>query len=124
MQGAGTLLHPGSILPIKDVRSLVLCSSVYSPTGWVSRRLTVSELGRSCDLQDSIIKGFPDQPLPEVPLSTKNDDAEIPVEYWDNLVWAPWATDDELITKVAQYVERYRHPPLTSIRRFAFLYWQ
>jgi hypothetical protein len=40
------VVHPGGLIPIRALRSDVLCYSVYSPTKWATRVLTVEELGR------------------------------------------------------------------------------
>jgi hypothetical protein len=62
------LLHAGGLLPIKAIRNKVLCYSVYSPTGWVSRVLTVHELGRCLDLSDGDLAPFADIPITQLPL--------------------------------------------------------
>jgi hypothetical protein len=49
-------LHPGSFLPITSPRQQVIAPSVFSPTKWVIRHLTVQELAGCCDVPDSVAK--------------------------------------------------------------------
>jgi hypothetical protein len=53
------VLYPGGLLPIRALRSRVLCYDVYSSTKWVSRALTTHELGRCFNLSDAQLTGFP-----------------------------------------------------------------
>jgi len=46
------VLHPGGLMPIKALRSKILCYSVFSPTKWVARALTLEELKRCLDTSE------------------------------------------------------------------------
>jgi len=62
------VLHPGGFLPIKALRSRVLCHDVYSPTRWVVRPLSVHELGRCYDVTEHGLQALPDKSLQRVAL--------------------------------------------------------
>lgn len=199
------MIHPGSLLPVKNPRTQVLCPSVFTPTGWVSRPLVISELARAFDQPESLAKAFGDKSVQQIPLASlpfllacpsklleaylshhgpagltvwhheinlqsegicslsesesssstfsrtplpsvhlpvdqsparmpvdqgyfgrvkaaKNDDAEIPVSYWDELVWAFWRSDALVGSQAASFIEQFHCSPLTSLRKLALRY--
>jgi len=63
-------LHVGSLLPVKAVRSKVVCIGIFSPTRWVERVLTVHELARCFDVGEISLQVFDDRPIRLVPLAT------------------------------------------------------
>jgi hypothetical protein len=56
--------------------------------------------------------------------AAKNDDAEIPIFYWDSLVWEPWLDDNDTLLRAASFGSKYSHSPLTPIRHFALAFWR
>jgi hypothetical protein len=54
-----TSLHPHGLLPVVGASSvLICCSSVFSPTKWVSRSLSIRELGDAFDLPQAYLPLF------------------------------------------------------------------
>jgi hypothetical protein len=52
------------VLPKEGMEeALILCPLVYSPTGWVIRRLSVGELMAACDVSETLLPVIPDSAL-------------------------------------------------------------
>jgi hypothetical protein len=64
------ILHPGSPIPIRALRSQVLCYSVYSSTKWVTRSLTTQELGRCLEVNEAALVGVKTCPVSTIPLDS------------------------------------------------------
>jgi hypothetical protein len=64
------VLDAGGLFPVKAVRTLVACPSVYSQSRWVARCLFTHELGRCFDLGESCLQPFPDKPISNVKISS------------------------------------------------------
>jgi hypothetical protein len=60
------VLDAGGLFPVKAVRTLVACPSVYSQLRWVAWCLFTHELGRCFDLGKSSLQPFPDKPISNV----------------------------------------------------------
>lgn len=190
---SSSLLHPGGFLPIMDLNTSVVCPSVFSPTGWVRRRLTMQELARCFDIPDVLASSWetsyhqqlpfsrmpftvaaptkllaplvtrvhtsfgapltlnlelsrvyppvgPQTSRPCSPVSAdeatcslplgfgrlkaaKNDDADIPVGYWDNLVWRRWSMDEQVQAAASEYIEQHQESPLTALRKLGLRFW-
>jgi hypothetical protein len=56
--------------------------------------------------------------------AAKNDDAEIPVLYWDSLVWEWWIDDIDTLLQAKSFGSRYSQSPLMPICHFALAFWQ
>lgn len=174
-------LHIGGFLSPTDPRTKVICPSVFSKSGWVSRSLMVGELAACWDVVDPIVKLLPQIQItgavlkdlafmnsapakllqafvyqapiiqstpmpktfnptvlspptrtqletPEYPLgrdkAAKNDDAEIPVAYWDDAVLEPRHNFTSVKDRIEAYTSRFLQSPLTALRKFALWFWR
>jgi hypothetical protein len=75
-------LHLGGLLSPTDIGQPCLCPAVFSKTGWVSRFLTMHELGHCYDLPQCVIHSLSDKSIKDLSLSDLPFVRVAPTSYW------------------------------------------